>query len=490
MICLPKPVTSHPSFPAECPGLIARRFRDKTPASLQQTHPASALSSLRGSIQRIRQFIALLICLALFISACQPAAAQDAPAATHPDAASSATLAAPAPATTPAEPLKPPVPPRILAASAILVDADTGQVIYAKNEHVRRPNASTTKVMTVLLALEHGNLDETVSAPKEVTRIPESSFHLVPGEKLPLIDLLYAACVRSANDAAWAIAAKLGPGVPKFVNTMNARAKELGMKDTHFKNPNGLNAAGHYSSAYDLALLTREALKLPLFNQLVNTRAITIARTSSQDKLLKARSRFLLHYPGADGVKSGYTRQAGYCYIGSATINGWRLISVVLKSSNAGEDTRALMSYGFDHFERVTLARAGAHYGDIELQDARPSRLPLILKTDLAVVVPKGRAGDLKPRLDIGYVNVPLNKGDVVGRVVVSGSTGQAQAELIAGEDARVAGRGLAGFLAIGACIPFGYAGVKRAARPIRRLRGELAADDKAAGASISNSSF
>ncbi|MCC6483284.1 MAG: D-alanyl-D-alanine carboxypeptidase [Armatimonadetes bacterium] len=364
-----------------------------------------------------------------------------------------------------------PAPPAVKAASAILVDAVTGQVIFAKNEHTRRPNASTTKVMTVLLALEHGKLDDQVAAPGVVKDIPESSFHLLPGEKLSLLDLLYAACVRSANDAAWAIAEHVGGTVPKFVEMMNARAREIGMKDTQFKNPNGLNAPGHYSSAYDLALLTREAIKTPLFNELVNTRSITIDRSSSQDKLLRARSKFLLHYPGADGIKSGYTRQAGHCYIGAATENGWRLISVVLKSSSAGEDTKALMSYGFKHFERLQLAKAGARYTEVEVPNAHPEKLPLILQDDLSVVAPKGRSKSVKTRLDIAYVRPPINKGDVVGYAVASGGSSEVRVPLLAAEDAREARNNLLGFLAVGACLPLGYAGIRRAASD-RRARG------------------
>ncbi len=369
--------------------------------------------------------------------------------------------------------------PKVTAQSAILVDGETGQVIWARNEHVRRPNASTTKIMTVMLALEHGKLDDIVVAPKDVRDFPESSLHLIPGEKLPLSELIYGACIRSANDAAYAIGAYTGGGdISKFVKMMNDRAKDLGMVDTQFKNANGLNAEGHYSSAYDLALLAREAIKNPVYNQFINTREITLDRTASPDRLLRSRSRFLKHYPGADGIKSGYTREAGHCYIGSATRKGWRLITVVLKSNSAGDDTRALMDFGFDYFEKITLAKAGTQFSEIPVPHGRPETLAVTLGGNLSVVVQKGQQPDT-PRTDVGHINIPLHKGDTVAHAVITvNNRVLTSVPLLAGEDVNAPPNLALGFLVGAAAFPVGFYGYRRAKSKPFRFSGKTGRSD------------
>ena len=175
--------------------------------------------------------------------------------------------------------------------------------------------------------------------------------------------------MRSANDAAVAAAEHVAGSVPKFVAMMNRKAREIGCRNTHFVTPNGLPAPGHYSSAYDLALMARYAMRYPIFNEVVRTtKYFLLTRTiNKKDMAVISPSKFLRNYPGADGVKSGYIRQAGNCYVGSATRDGWRLISAVLKCKNANQDTAALMDYGFNNFERdhrrarrtATTARRG-----------------------------------------------------------------------------------------------------------------------------------
>ena len=305
-------------------------------------------------------------------------------------------------------------PPAVKGQSALLMDAETGQALWSLNANVRRPMASTTKVMTVVLALERGNLDDVVTAPKGIDQIPPSSLYIKPGEKLTLRELVYAAIIRSANDAAALIGRHVAGSTPEFVKMMNERAAELGMKDTQFKNANGLNAQGHYSTAHDLAILTRHALTIPLFNEVCATRVMTLESRKTGDRVVKSRAPFLLHYPGADGVKSGYTRQAGYCYIGSATSGGWRLVSVVLKSSDAGADSKAMMDYGFGQFERRVVARAGTRQAEVEVPGGRPGRLGLIVRDDLHVCVKKGAEPE-SPEVPVGELQPPIAKGAQVG---------------------------------------------------------------------------
>lgn len=328
-------------------------------------------------------------------------------------------------------------PPAIKGQSAVLLDAETGQTLWSLNANVRRPMASTTKVMTVVLALERGNLDDVVTAPKGIDQIPASSLHIKPGEKLTLRELVYAAIIRSANDASALIGTHIAGSTPEFVKMMNERAADLGVKDTQFKNANGLNAQGHYSTAHDLAILTRHALTVPLFNEICATKVMTLESRKTGDRLLKSRARFLMHYPGADGVKSGYTRQAGYCYIGSATSGGWRLVSVVLKSSNAGADTKAMMDHGFGQFERRVVAKAGTRQAEVEVPGGRPRRVGLILRDDLHVCVKKGAKPE-PPEVAAGELEPPIAKGAEVGRLVAkAGGRPFGQASLVAEEEVK-----------------------------------------------------
>lgn len=307
--------------------------------------------------------------------------------------------------------------PDIKAASAILVDSETGQILYSKKPNYRRPVASTTKIMTALLVLEHCDLNSYVTASKEASLIPYSGLHLVPGEKLTVRDMLIGMMLRSANDAAYAFAEYVSGSPSRFIVLMNAKAKALGLKDTHFKNPNGLYVPGHYSTAYDLSALARAAIKNPTFNEIVAMRRATLHRSkNTKDVVVYKRTPFL-KYPGADGIKSGYTKEAGYCYVGSATRGGWRLISVVLKSDNASRDSIALMDYGFNNFQRVVLIPREKQYrftvvgGKSKFAAANP-------KEQLYAVVAKGVNQKVSSKVVISEVKAPIKKGQQVGKII------------------------------------------------------------------------
>ncbi|BCW98330.1 MAG: serine-type D-Ala-D-Ala carboxypeptidase [Armatimonadota bacterium] len=352
--------------------------------------------------------------------------------------------------------------PAVSASSAIIVDARSGQVLWSKNAAVRRPMASTTKVMTALLALELGNLDDVVTVPEGVEQIPEMSFHLIPGEKLTLRQLLYAVMVRSANDAAVVVARHIGGTEEHFVELMNLRARQLGLRDTQFRNPNGLHAEGHFSTAADLARLAREAIATPGFNEFCSTRSIVIERPMSQDRLLRNTARFLRDYPGADGIKTGYTRQAGRCFIGSATINGWRVITVVLNSVDAGADTRALMDYAFARFAPRTLAKAGDIHSRVRVAGGDPEELPLAVNSDLVVCVPR-TGGVVRKLVELRRLEPPLNRGDRVGDLVVEVDGRPVQrVALVAADDVQPRRLRNPLFLAVLGSFPAGYVCLRR----------------------------
>lgn len=265
----------------------------------------------------------------------------------------------------PSRPWTSPNAPEVQASAAILLEADSGRILFGQNEHARRAPASTTKIMTGLLILERGRLRESVVVSASAARTGGHSLGLRRGQRITLGDLLSAALIMSANDAAVAAAEHLAGSEGAFVALMNARARELGMRDTHFANPHGLDAPDHYSSAYDLALLTRFALQDPRFAQLVQERAAAISLGGANGRrvrrrLVRTHNRLLGTFEGADGVKTGYTDQAGRCLVASAVRQEQRLIAVLLNDSHRWVDAAQLLEFGFGTLraEEPPLGRA------------------------------------------------------------------------------------------------------------------------------------
>lgn len=307
-------------------------------------------------------------------------------------------------------------PPQISAESAILVDAVTGKVLFEKRCRLRRPPASTTKIMTAVLAIEQGKLSDVVCASRNACKTPFASLHLKPGEQLRLEDLLYGMLLRSGNDAAVCVAEHIGGSEKEFVRMMNEKAKEIGAKDTHFANPHGLHDPAHYSTAYDLALIARYAVQLPVFRQIVQTKTTRIRRSINvHDVYLKNTAKFLWRFDGADGIKTGYTTQAGHCFVGSATRDGWRLIAVVLKCQNAGSDTAALLEYGFNNFKQVRFATAGEPVKIVKVRGGVKDKVALVPKADLAQVLPREKHAEVNIDIKLRKVCAPVERGEELG---------------------------------------------------------------------------
>ncbi len=380
---------------------------------------------------------------------------------------------------------------------AVLMDASNGQILWGRNENAHREMASTTKMMTALLLLERGHLNDVVTAPDGINKLPESSLHLSPGETLTLHDLLYAMLLRSANDTAVAGADYLSGSVPAFVALMNQRAKELGCDDTHFVTPNGLYAPGHYSTAADLARIASYALATqPLFDQIVRTPKYKISRSMHiHDVWVRSTfTKFLQTFPGADGVKTGYISAAGHCFVGSATRGGWRLIAVALDSDTCREDVEAILDFGYANFLPVVVVRQGQPVGTLAVPQAAP--VPVQSGQEIHVVLPKGRP---VPPFQVAVVPLPtppvapVVPGEVVGtvtvmlggRVVATGPAVAAQAvplEPAASllRSSRPIGRALAGGLGPALCllalVAAGGFFYGTAAKNTRRRRSRLAA--------------
>ncbi|HEY63825.1 MAG TPA: D-alanyl-D-alanine carboxypeptidase [Caldilineae bacterium] len=243
--------------------------------------------------------------------------------------------------------------PPLSARAALLADGETGEILLQHNADQPLPPASTTKMMTALVTLERARPDEIVIVPAEAL-IGNASMGLRAGEQLTVQDLLYGLLMVSGNDAAMALAYHVAGSPEAFVELMNRRAAEMGLKHTHFVNPHGLDAPGHVASAADLLAIAREGLAQPLFARIVAT-----PRKEVAGRLLINRNELLTTYPGADGVKTGTTDAAGQCLVASATREGHRAISVVLGSNDRYADSRALLDHYFTYFgwRRLELPR-------------------------------------------------------------------------------------------------------------------------------------
>ena len=309
--------------------------------------------------------------------------------------------------------------PVVSADAAVLLDIRTGQVLYAKNPFKRRPPASTTKVMTALLALETGDLKSMVSVSQRAARTGGSSMYLRAGQVLSLSDLLYGALLNSGNDACEAIAEHVGGSKENFALLMNMKALALGALDTNFVNPHGLPDDDHYTTAYDLALIAREALHNKTFANIVSTRVKTIDLPGDDnDRHLKNTNKLLWRYLWAEGVKTGTTSAAGPCLVSAAVKDNRQLLAVVLYSGNRWNDSVKMFEYGFNRFEHKQVAVAGAEYGSYRVRNGDLETVPVVYGGNLGILVPRDDPKALETRVSIDYYpTAPIKKGEVLGSV-------------------------------------------------------------------------
>lgn len=245
--------------------------------------------------------------------------------------------------------------PAIQAPAAIVMDAQTGEVLMAKNIHEQRSPASLTKMLTTLIALEQASPRDVVTVSNQAARMNGASIGLSPGERVTVESLLISTFFRSGNDGATALAEHLSGSVASFANVMNTRARQLGMNNSNFRNPHGLDEANHYSTAYDLAVLTRRALENPGFASLAETNVERVNWGNSLRTVWNINS-FLWRFDGASGVKTGYTSQAGYCLAASATRGNRTLILVLLGAQTSNQrwnEAIKWLNYAFDNYYQL-----------------------------------------------------------------------------------------------------------------------------------------
>lgn len=307
----------------------------------------------------------------------------------------------------------------VSADAAILMDAKTGQVLFSKNPFKKRPPASTTKVITALLAIETGRLTDKVTISRTAARTEGSSMYLREGEVFTLSDLLYGALLNSGNDACVAIAEHVAGSVENFAVLMNMKALALGALNTHFVNPNGLPNQDHYTCAYDLALFARRALGNSTFSNIVSTKDKVIDLPAPNwDRRLQNTNQLLWRYLWADGIKTGTTSAAGQCLISSASKGSRQLLAVVLRSGDRWNDSIRMFEYGFNNFEYKQVSVTGAKFGFCAVTDGKEKEVPAVYSGDLGVLVPAGGEVEVEQRVSLPpSVSAPVTKGQVLGSV-------------------------------------------------------------------------
>ncbi len=326
----------------------------------------------------------------------------------------------------------------IKAKSAILMEAQTGEILYEHNPDEKLPIASVTKIMTMALALEalrdeKVTMDDVIVGSYLAKSMGGTQIWLEEGEQMSFRDMLYAVAVGSANDCAVAIAEYLGGSLESFAAIMNERAAELGMTNTNYVNPTGLDAPEHYSTARDVAILSRYALTLPQFTTLTSTWEYWVRKGTPQEVWLTTFNKLIKQYPGCDGLKTGYTSKAGYCLSATAQRDGLRLIAVVLGADTAQNRTnsiKALLDYGFQMYKSEKLISKGEPLGDVQVLHGVADKVELSAGEDLIFPVKRGQSLELTREIQVPeYAEAPISQGDYLGDIVFKDPAGNVVAK-------------------------------------------------------------
>lgn len=311
--------------------------------------------------------------------------------------------------------------PSVSAKSAVLIEAESETILFEKNAHLPMGMASTTKIMTALVALERCDPQRAFSVPAEAVGVEGSSVYLTAGESLTMKELLYALLLSSANDAALAIAICVGGSEEGFCALMNERAKKMGLESTRFENPHGLYHEEHYTTAYELSRIAAEAMRHPLFRQIVSTYKQTIpAGGVPNARLLVNHNKLLRTYEGAIGVKTGFTKKTGRTLVSAAERDGMTLIAVTLDAPDDWRDHAAMLDYGFATYERVTVAEQEALRLSVPVTGGTAREAILTNREAISLILPKGAAiPALTVERTARFLFAPVLAGDSCGTVSV-----------------------------------------------------------------------
>ena len=299
------------------------------------------------------------------------------------------------------------------------MEAESGELLFEKDADTRRPMASTTKIMTALVVVEEMVMDQTVAVPKAAVGVEGSSVYLVENERLTVEELLYALMLESANDAATALAVLTAGSVENFAVLMNRKAETLGLTNTAFENPHGLDGEGHYTTARDLAVLTAHALQNETFRTIVSTCKRTIPLNGDQGtRVLVNHNRLLRSYEGCIGVKTGFTKRSGRCLVTAAERDGVTLVAVTLNASDDWNDHRRMLDYGFDRLETVTLLDESGTICVAPTVGGTVDHVQLYAAGPVTVTLPKDEHHVTTVYEMSRFYYAPIAEGQVLGRLV------------------------------------------------------------------------
>lgn len=310
------------------------------------------------------------------------------------------------------------------AKSAILIDASTGQVLFEKNSHEKLAPASMTKIMSMLViveSIEKGIIhwDDMVTASSNASGMGGSQILLETGEQMKVEDMFKGVAVASGNDAVVALAEAVAGTTDEFVKMMNQKVKELGLKDTNFKNPHGLDEANHYSSAYDMAMIARELVKYEKVLTFTSIYEDYLRKGTSKEFWLVNTNKLVRFYNGVDGLKTGYTKEAGYCLTATAKKNDLRLISVVMGEETNGlrsSETSSILDYGFAQYKSTELVKKGDVVAEVEVEKAKKQTVSVITKENASILMKKTeKMGEITYEPQIDKIKAPVKVGDKVG---------------------------------------------------------------------------
>ncbi|MGE4282909.1 MAG: D-alanyl-D-alanine carboxypeptidase family protein [Clostridia bacterium] len=311
--------------------------------------------------------------------------------------------------------------PSVSASSAIVMDTVTGRVIFEKNAQQKRTMASITKIMTAIVALENGNLDDIVVTGPNAAHVEGSSIWLEEGEKQKLEDLIYGIMLSSGNDAAIAIAEHIGGSIEEFAKMMTQKAKDIGAINTSFKNPNGLDEDGHYTTAYDFALITRYALKNKKFAEIVKTEKRQIPWEGHKwNRVLTNHNKLLNMYEGCDGVKTGYTKKSGRTLVSSATRDGWQVVVVTLNAPSDWEDHKKMFDYAFSKYRMESICQEGDFMKTIPVMDGKKEQVSLVTSSSLKLPLQENEKNEVEIKYDVPeYITAPVTYGQRIGQIEI-----------------------------------------------------------------------
>ena len=307
----------------------------------------------------------------------------------------------------------------ISAKSAIVMDCGSGRVLYEKNAYSKMGMASTTKIVTAIVAIEQADLEDIVTVSPNASGVEGSSIWLAAGEKIKLEDLLYGIMLNSGNDAAVAIAEFVAGDVPAFCELMNQKAKSIGANNTHFTNPNGLSDPDHYTTAYDLALITRYALSNPVFSEIVKTERKAIPwEDRGYNRKLANHNKMLRFYDGCDGVKTGFTKDTGRTLVTSATRGGLRVVAVTLNAPDDWNDHTKMLDSAFASYKSKQIARAGETYGAIKVKGGIENQVQAVTGQDFCAALTDSENYAVTVEMQ-EEIDAPVKRGQTLGTAAV-----------------------------------------------------------------------